>query len=257
MRTFTLIFVGLCGFVGVHVGAPVCQADDAPEFAAGYSFERRFDGNWPKHATARLTLRNPKKLRPLFIVGNNVEGPLRVELNEPKDIDDLLGEAWFGRSTGSFSVTFSRYSAPSSDLDRHAATQWLTPDPRPELELHIAALTDWRRPPLGVDKRGRKQRPPEHVTDGSYDVKVQAALEWGGKRYPLTFPARVRFRANRKVNNKAIPHTLVFNADFETSGAKLGLSGADAGPMRVQLTIEGYSKLEQAGPSLDVFRKKK
>jgi hypothetical protein len=197
--------------------------------ATDYTFSR----NFPRYTTSYVALRNPKKLRPLFISGRGNDGmlyfrPLEMDrlgkIAQEVDMDNLAGLAEVATGRGVVSVQLDNYSHSASDQERTVGTDWLLKDPRPPLILEIQSLVKW-----GIQDTKQAGRVV-------YRAEMRGALKAGGRSVPLAQEATVTV-IEATVESEPM---VVVRWKFAFQGAELGLTGDDAGEIQAQVMMAGY-----------------
>ena len=228
----------LCGALlllgaGAWRGAAAGQAPTAGKAPNVQSADYLFDPKFPKYCTSRITLRNPRKLRPLFLGGRGQNGilafrPLDMErlgkIAAEVDLDNLAGLAELATASGAVSAQFDMIAAGVCDLDRFACADWLRQDVRPRFSFQVESLTQWK---VHDAKR------PEAT---EYQANLKARFSAGERGAEINTPAVVTIIA---ATPETTPH-IVIRCRFALVGAELGLSGDDAGELQAAAMLAGY-----------------
>jgi len=197
--------------------------------AADYVFARKLPG----YITAYMVLKNPKKLRPLWIAGRSEAGMLQFRPADMKtlggvasdlDLSNLGGLVSIATGTGTFSVVLDTYAAARADEARFAGTAWLKMEQRPKIEIHVESLENWVLHNV------------ENATQPQYKVDLKGKVVVAGKTMPLQQPVIITCY---EVTKDSRAH-MVLRTDLNFKGAELGLDGDDAGPVQARLTLAGY-----------------
>jgi hypothetical protein len=217
------------GAAGGDRRAPPPKAPQLPH--ADYEFTSKFPG----YCTAKLVLRNAKKLRPLFLVGKGQEGVLAFRPADMKQLGEIAGEVNLenlagilevATSSGEVAVRYDRYSAAAVDLERFVGTDWLKSEPRPALELKIKSIEKWT---VHSIRQGLVE----------YKVKVSAVLKVGEKQL------EIKQETVAKIHEGGLSGAAHISArlNFTFKGSELGLTGEDAGELEASLMFAGYTRM--------------
>ncbi len=204
----------------------------------GYSFARYFKGRWPGYQTARITLRNPKKLRPLYLTGHNKEGKITLTFQDLGDLESMAEDVEmaafldYAKCVGSYTVRLDTYSAADCDLERFVGTEWLKQEERPAIEVDIKKISNWVRPEKVV-----KNNKTGVVESTQHGVKVTGSIRVGDKSHPFTTVAR----ATLWEPAEGSPAKLFVRFRMKVKGSDLGLTGDDAGELDMYFASCGFA----------------
>lgn len=257
MQRTTILFGGvvaaavLCG-----AGVRALQADRVPARLRTlgkvvYSFEH--ERPWPRHDTSRATFRSDAKLRPLLLVGRNLGGSMTFQFEQAAGLGDLggveidLGDAKVTTS-GSFSVVWDRYS-DSPDAERMACTDWLKREPRHHVILKIDSMKDFRQ--ADGDKAPRGAEVFQAKVHGALQLADRVVEEGQAARYvvrravDIDAPATLTFQDGTASVGKGVTHaSLTLRAQLSLKGEDIGLTGGDAGDIKLHFMLTGYTDFQ-------------
>ncbi len=248
-RTLRLL---LLSAVALTLGAPLTRLDAGKrrprkltgnvlyEFTRGRSRVSR--GSWPGFDTALITFDNPRKLRPLLSSGRNVhgamlvtweeyDGPLSSLIDDP-DMAGLLGGV--PRTRGEFTVAFDRWPTMQGDPAPYTCAGWIRRRPRPRFGLTVREMADWA--PLAEMRRGRRR-----IRPNTYECTLKGAFRVDTDEYEVTIPARVHFGEPEHSEKRRRPATMSIQGRFTMLGADMGLTGDDAGEIRITVQMVGFT----------------
>lgn len=231
---------------------------------------------WPGYYTARMTIRNPEKLRPLFLSGRNREGKITVTFPDESGLEDfgdtsgLEGLTGGTRTVGSATVGLYEITVDRSDLERTAGGELFGDAIERSFFVTIEKITDFQP---ANDKRGRELK-------DTFDAKLHGRMtvnrlirKEGGRRRDYTTkadesmaiagPCRVAFLDAESTAETSVPARMVIRSHLTLDGSKLGLTHKGSDKLKVYFQCVGYTdftgeakkELEDIkldGPSLDL-----
>ena len=253
----TSIFLGgvaaavLCGAGGGAIHADRVPARLRTLGKVVYSFER--ERPWPRHDTSRATFRSDAKLRPLLLVGRNLGGSMTFRFEQAAGLGDLggveidLGDAKVTTS-GGFSVVWDRYS-DSPDAERMACADWLKRECRYHVILKIDSMKDFRQ--ADGDKAPRGSEVFQARVHGALQLADKVVEEGQAARYvvrravDIDTPATLTFRDGAASAEKGVTHaSLTLRGAATLKGGQIGLTGDDAGDVKLQFMLTGYTDFQ-------------
>jgi hypothetical protein len=210
---------------------------------------------WPRWNTARMTIRNEKKLRPLFFSGRHDDGKLIVKFAQAQEgLDTFMGDpnaaALLGstHTSGTAEILMDNRTVDRWDLDRFACGPLLEKEPDLGVRMEIVSVNGWK--PLTGKRKPRNGE--------GYTATVNAKLHFirCGRRarqgrsavkektlytIPVKAPARVILGDPVNTAEGSSPGNMQIRATFTIKGSQLEMTGDDAGELSIYAMCVGYT----------------
>jgi hypothetical protein len=204
----------------------------------------------PGYCTTYVILRNPEKLKPLFLHGWGETGALAVNFSNDGGLADKISI----RTDGTGTLLLDRLNTkPAADWNRFAGGEWLrgTNNASP-LRVTLTALRNWQAQDNLLMKfldPARGLLKPEQLALLTPRFRVQADVTLSAGQHEAKLPDIPATVTLKDAGTRWLTR-VEFNTQF--APAALGLTEEGKGPVTLQFVHEAFSLLPQANkaPSL-------
>jgi hypothetical protein len=184
-----------------------------------------------------ISLQNEKKRRPLYVYGWGSNGTVTVSFSNDGGMTDQFkiaakGEGMFNLNAYSCSLAL--------DVNDFAGAAWIQNDPMPPILLTVHSFANWQGKNeeiinlVNPDRKGGPTRPP--LAEAKLAATMGIRIAVAGKTLDLKdTPCKVTLR------DMGGYWSMKFVADVEFQGSALGLSGDDAGKVKLHFSGEAFA----------------
>ena len=198
----------------------------------------------PNHCTTYAILRNPEKLKPLFLHGGGESGALAVHFENDGGLADTITL----RTEGAGTLLLNGLDTnPAADWNRFAGGEWLRGNPNASpLRVTLTALRNWQSQDNLLTKfldPARGLLKPDELKRLTPRFRVQADVTLSAGKHEAKLAGIPVL-----VTLKDAGARWLMRVDFTTqfAPAELGLTEEGKGPVTLQFVHEAFCPLPQA-----------